>query len=177
MPDMAALPAYTLLQWSIVAVFPLLMIAAATSDAVSMRIPNWLTGTLALAFPLAAAGTAMPAATLGLHVAVGFGALIVCMGLFATGWIGGGDAKFFAAAALWLGPAHILSFLLVSTVFGGLLTLALLFFRKLPMPAPLAGQGWLMRLHDPSEGVPYGLALAAGGLLVFGQSAWMSGAA
>ncbi len=177
MPDIAALPAYSLLQWSIVAVFPLLMVTAAASDAVSMRIPNWLTGTLALAFPLAAAGTAMPIGTLGLHIAVGLGALLVCMGLFATGWIGGGDAKFFAAAALWLGPAQILGFLLVSTVLGGLLTLALLFFRKLPMPAPLAAQSWLMRLHDPGEGVPYGLALAAGGLIAFGQSVWLTGAA
>lgn len=177
MPDIAALPAYSLLQWSIIAVFPVLMGAAAISDAASMRIPNWLTGTLALAFPVAAAGTAMPLETLGLHFAVGFGALIVCMGLFATGWIGGGDAKFFAATALWLGPVDALGFTLVSTVLGGFLTLALLSFRKLPMPAPLVAQSWLMRLHDPKEGVPYGLALAAGGLLVFGQSSWMTGAA
>ncbi|GAB5501746.1 prepilin peptidase [Pyruvatibacter sp.] len=177
MPDLATLPAYSLLQWAVVGVFPALMIAAAASDAASMRIPNWLTGTLAMAFPIAAAGTAMPLETLGLHVAVGFGALIICMGLFATGWIGGGDAKFFAATALWLGPYHILGFALISTVLGGFLTLALLSFRKLPMPAPLAAQGWLMRLHDPKEGVPYGLALAAGGLLVFGQSAWIAGAA
>ena len=177
MPDLANLPAYSLLQWSIVAVFPLLMIAAAASDAASMRIPNWLTGTLALAFPIAAAGTAMPLDTVGLHMVVGLGALVICMGLFATGWIGGGDAKFFAATALWLGPAHILGFALVSTVLGGFLTLALLSFRKLPMPAPLAAQDWIMRLHDPKEGVPYGLALAAGGLIVFGQSGWMTGAA
>lgn len=177
MPDIATLPAYSLLQWSVVAVFPLLMIAAAVSDAASMRIPNWLTGTLALAFPVAAAGTAMPLETLGLHFVVGFGVLIVCMGLFATGWIGGGDAKFFAATALWLGPADVLGFTLISTILGGLLTLALLSFRSLPMPAPLVTQSWLMRLHDPKEGVPYGMALAAGGLVVFGQSTWMTGAA
>lgn len=176
MPDLANLPSYTLLQWLVVSTFPLLMVAAATTDAASMRIPNWLTGLLALAFPLAAAGTAMPVSTLGIHVAVGLGALVVGMVLFATGWIGGGDAKFFAATVLWLGPAHILEFTLISTVLGGLLTLALLSFRKLPMPGPLVAQGWLMRLHDPKEGVPYGLALAGGGLLLFMQSGWMGGA-
>jgi len=175
MPDLALLPDYTLLQWLAVGIFPAMMVAAAASDAATMRIPNWLTGSLALAFPVAAAGTAMPLGDLGLHLAVGALALVICMGLFATGWIGGGDAKFFAATALWLGPTGALGFTLVSTVLGGFLTLALLSFRKLPMPAPLAAQEWLMRLHDPKQGVPYGLALAAGGLLVFIQSAWMGG--
>lgn len=177
MLNLATLPDYTLLQWLVISTFPVFMLAAAASDAASMRIPNWLTGTLALAFPIAAAGTAMPLEALGWHGLVGFAALLVGMGLFATGWIGGGDAKFFAATVLWLGPDQVLAFTLISTVLGGLLTLFLLSFRKLPMPGPLAAQGWIMRLHDPKEGVPYGIALAAGGLIAFAQSGWLAGAA
>ncbi len=177
MIDLTSLPAYTPLQWLIIAVFPCLMLAAATTDAVDMRIPNWLTSSLALAFPIAAMGTAMSFETMGLHTAVGLAGLVVGMGFFAAGWIGGGDAKLFAATLLWLGPETALAFTLLSTVLGGLLTLLLLSFRQLPMPAPLAARDWIMRLHDHKQGVPYGIALAAGGIIVFVQSGWIAGAA
>jgi prepilin peptidase CpaA len=38
----------------------------------------------------------------------------------------------------------------------------------------LNGQGWLVRLHNPKEGVPYGIALAAAGLLVYPQTPFMA---
>ena len=34
----------------------------------------------------------------------------------------------------------------------------------------LPPQDWLMRLHSPKEGVPYGVALAAAGLLVYPET-------
>jgi prepilin peptidase CpaA len=34
------------------------------------------------------------------------------------------------------------------------------------MPASFAGHGWLMRLHDPKSGIPYGVALATGALVI-----------
>jgi prepilin peptidase CpaA len=43
----------------------------------------------------------------------------------------------------------------------------LLFWRWLPLPVMLSSQSWLVRLHSPKEGVPYGIALAAAGLLVY----------
>ena len=175
--DLAALPGYTLPQWLIVAVYPVLLLGAALSDAATMRIPNWLTGMLALAFPLASAGTALPLSSFGLHIAIGAGALLLGMAVFAAGWVGGGDAKLFAAISLWLGPEHMLTFGIVAALLGGMLTLALLVFRRLPLPAPLAAQAWLLRLHDPDAGAPYGLALAAGGLVAFAQSGWLAGAA
>lgn len=171
------LPDYALLQWAMLAVFPLAMLAAAACDAATMRIPNWLTGGLALAFPLAAAGTGLPLDTLGLHALTGGVALVAGMAVFALGWAGGGDAKLFAATMLWLGPAAAAPYALAAALLGGGLTLALIVFRRVPLPAPLAGQGWLTRLHDPREGVPYGLALAGAGLFAFAGSAWMTGAA
>jgi prepilin peptidase CpaA len=173
MPALANLPDYSVLQWLIIGVFPAVMIAGAVWDAALMRIPNWQTGALALAFPIAAAGTALSLESFGLHMAVGAGALVVVMTLFAFGWIGGGDAKLFAATALWLGPSDILAYTLITTLLGGGLTLLLLSFRGLPLPSALVGQTWLLRLHDPQEGVPYGLALAAGGLFIFSGSAWL----
>ena len=49
---------------------------------------------------------------------------------------------------------------------GGLLTLALLMLRQWPLPAVLARQDWIMRLHEKSSGIPYGVALASGALLI-----------
>jgi len=46
--------------------------------------------------------------------------------------------------------------------------------RGVPLPAMLTSQGWLVRLHDPKEGVPYGFALAAAGLLVYPETPFMA---
>jgi len=63
-----------------------------------------------------------------------------------------------------------------ASIFGGVLTILLIQFRKLPLPAPLARQGWIMRLHDTGGGVPYGIALAAAALIVYPKTGWMPGA-
>ena len=54
--------------------------------------------------------------------------------LLCLGWIGGGDAKVAAAAALWFGFAHLLNYLVYASLFGGALTLLLLQFRQWPLP-------------------------------------------
>jgi prepilin peptidase CpaA len=94
---------------------------------------------------------------------------------FARGWIGGGDAKLAAATALWFGFGHLLDYLLYASIFGGVLTLALLQFRNLPLPAVLTRQAWIKRLHDRAGGVPYGIALAAAALAVYPKTGWMPG--
>jgi prepilin peptidase CpaA len=38
----------------------------------------------------------------------------------------------------------------------------------------LASKGWLVRLHSPNEGMPYGIALAAAGLLAYPHSPFMA---
>jgi prepilin peptidase CpaA len=92
---------------------------------------------------------------------------------FACGWIGGGDAKLAAATALWLGFDPLLEYLLTASIFGGALTLVIMRFRLMPMPALLQGQEWAMRLHRVDAGVPYGIALAAAALTVYPHTIWM----
>jgi prepilin peptidase CpaA len=92
---------------------------------------------------------------------------------FAFGWIGGGDAKVAAAAALWFGFDHLLEYLLYASLFGGALTLLLLQFRQWPLPYALAGQAWLLKLHAKESGIPYGIALAIGALLVYPETEWI----
>ncbi|MCC7000494.1 MAG: prepilin peptidase, partial [Deltaproteobacteria bacterium] len=92
---------------------------------------------------------------------------------FARGWIGGGDAKLAAATALWFGWEHLYEYVLYASLFGGVLTVVLLQFRKYALPAGLVGREWVERLHQPRGGVPYGIALAAAALLVYPSTIWM----
>ena len=78
------------------------------------------------------------------HLGAGAAVLVVAFGCFAMGWVGGGDAKVAAGAALWFGFAHLMNYLLYASLFGGALTLLLLQFRQWPLPYPLAGQAWLL---------------------------------
>lgn len=148
------------------------MMLAATCDIFTMTIPNRLTGLLMVAFLPAAVLLGLPLTIIGWHIVVGAVALAVGFLFFSRGWIGGGDAKFCAATALWLGPSLILEYLLISTVLGGAITLLILLVRQYPLPQALNEQGWLSRLHDHRSGIPYGIALALGGLIVAPKLPW-----
>ena len=108
-----------------------------------------------------------------LHVGAGATVLVVAFGCFALGWVGGGDAKVAAAAGLWFGFDHLLNYLLYASLFGGALTLLLLQFRQWPLPYCCSGQAWLMRLHAKESGIPYGIALAIGALMIYPETEWM----
>src|SRR5439155_26763778 len=95
------------------------------------------------------------------HLGAACVVLAVAFGFFTQGWIGGGDAKLAAATALWLGFDYLLPYLVYASLFGGALTLLLIQFRLAPLPAMLAKQDWVQRLHRKDGDVPYGIALAA----------------
>jgi prepilin peptidase CpaA len=99
--------------------------------------------------------------------------LVVAFACFAMGWVGGGDAKIAAGVALWFGFDHLFNYLLYASLFGGALTLLLLQFRQWPLPYPLNGQAWLLRLHDRQSGIPYGIALAIGALMIYPETEWI----
>ncbi len=102
---------------------------------------------------------------------VGAVALVLGMAMFALGWIGGGDAKLFAAAGLWLGMPAAVTYLAVTGVSGGALALALLGLRSMWLrPYVQSGPAWFGRLAKPGENVPYGVAIAAGALAAFPAS-------
>ncbi|MBN9600495.1 MAG: prepilin peptidase [Afipia sp.] len=154
-------------------VFPALMAFAASSDLLTMTISNRVSLLLIAGFLILAPLTGMPLAAIGLHVVAGMAVLVVAFACFALGWIGGGDAKVAAAAALWFGFDHLMPYLLFAAVFGGALTLLMLQFRQWPLPYALAAQPWLSRLHGRDSGIPYGIALALGALMVYPQTAWV----
>jgi prepilin peptidase CpaA len=153
--------------------FPMLMAFAASSDLLTMTISNRVSLLLIAGFFVLAIASGMGLTEIGLHIAAGAIVLAVAFTCFALGWIGGGDAKVAAATALWFGFDHLLTYLVYASLFGGVLTLMLLEFRRWPIPYALTGQRWLLRLHHKETGIPYGIALAAGALMVYPETAWI----
>ena len=148
------------------------MALAGSMDLITMTIPNRISIFLVAAFAVLAPFAGLSPVQLAGHLASGGSMLALGIFMFARGWIGGGDAKIFAAAALWFGFDHLGDFTLMSAMAGGVLTLILLLFRTLPLPPIANSQDWLVRLHHPRTGVPYGIAMAAAALLVYPSTPW-----
>jgi len=150
----------------VIVALPLLLAAAASWDVASFTIPNFLNLALAVIFAVFAIAAGLAPAAIGWHVLAGSLGLFIGFTLFALGFIGGGDAKLFAAVLLWLGLKDLLPYAVLASLFGGLLTLSLLFLRQYPLPNILSRQAWIVKLHDARSGVPYGAALAAGAFIL-----------
>jgi len=153
--------------------FPALMAFAAASDLFTMTISNRVSLLLAAGFLVLALASGMGLNDILLHIGAGAVVLAVAFGCFAMGWVGGGDAKVAAGAALWFGFGQLLNYLLYASLFGGALTLLLLQFRQWPLPYPFTGQAWLLKLHAKETGIPYGIALAIGALMVYPETEWI----
>ena len=152
-------------------VFPALMAFAAMSDLLTMTIPNRVSLLLIAGFLAMALLTGMEWSIIGMHLAAGMLVLVITFGLFAAGWIGGGDAKLAAATGLWCGFGMLLEYALVASMLGGLLTLLILSWRNLLLPEFALKVTWITRLHHAKTGIPYGIALAAAGLFVYPNTA------
>ncbi len=154
-------------------VFPALLAFAAASDLFTMTISNRVSVLLAAAFLVLAVATGMAPYDILSHFGAGALVLAIAFCCFAMGWVGGGDAKVAAAAALWFGFGHLLNYLLYASLFGGVLTIVLLQMRQWPLPYTLTGQTWLLRLHARESGIPYGIALAIGALMIYPETDWV----
>jgi prepilin peptidase CpaA len=153
--------------------FPALMAFAAASDLLTMTISNRVSLLLVAGFLVVAVLSGMSLHDMLSHAGAGLAVLAVAFTCFAMGWVGGGDAKVAAAAALWFGFGHLLEYLIYASLFGGALTLLLLQFRQWPLPAVFYSQDWLLRLHGKDTGIPYGIALALGALLIYPETDWV----
>jgi prepilin peptidase CpaA len=153
--------------------FPALMAFAAASDLFTMTISNRVSILLVAAFVVLAVAIGMGPYAILSHLGAGALVLAIAFTCFAMGWVGGGDAKVAAAAALWFGFAHLMNYLLYASLFGGALTIVLLQMRQWPLPYALTGQTWLLRLHAKETGIPYGIALAIGALTIYPETDWV----
>jgi prepilin peptidase CpaA len=158
------------LNYLILMLFPAALAYAAVMDIFTMTISNRISLALIAGFPLAAIAAGLPMATVLMHVAAF--AIVLALGftLFSFKLLGGGDAKILATASLWVGLEMVLPFVAIVTVWGGFLALAFLSFRKIPLGAfPLPE--WAARLHKQGNGIPYGLAICAGGMFIYPTTA------
>jgi prepilin peptidase CpaA len=140
--------------------FPALMAFAAASDLFTMTISNRVSLALVAGFLALAVLSGLGFYDILSHIGAGVTVLTVAFACFAMGWVGGGDAKVAAAAALWFGFGHLLGYLVYASLFGGALTL-------------FAGQAWLLKLHAKESGIPYGIALAIGALVIYPETEWV----
>lgn len=157
-------------QLIILAVFPAALLIAAANDLYEFKIPNWISATLFAACFAAGAALGAPGHVLLEGAMLAGAALTVGFTLFAFKVIGGGDAKLFAAIAPWIGLSALVPFLVNMAFAGGLLAFALILFRKTPLLPIYAHAPWVMRLHQAPKSIPYGVAIAAGGLITFPQT-------
>ena len=136
------------------AVFILILLAAAACDLAWRKIPNVLTAVLAvagliLAAPHDLAGWASRGAS---FAAIGGTALA----LYLTRAMGGGDVKLLAAVAIWIPFGGLPVFAYALAAAGGLQALGAVAWRRL-QPAANGAQAPLMR-------IAYGLSIAAAGV-------------
>ena len=146
------------------AAFAALLIYAACCDIGRLTIPNWVSAALAVLFVAAALLVGMSLPELALHLAFGAGMLVVGFFLFQAGIIGGGDAKLFAAAAIWTGFGAFVPFMFWTAAAGGVLALALLAARQVLRQSE-TNPAFVNRLLKNENGVPYGVAIMTGGLM------------
>ncbi|WP_377297746.1 prepilin peptidase [Rhizobium sp. SGZ-381] len=151
-------------------ILPLGLALAAASDLLTMKIPNAIPLTLFLAFFPVAGLAGLGGVAIGWSCLAALAVFCACFALFAVNAMGGGDAKLLTAVALWYGFNISLFEYLVTVAFvGGALTLVILLIRSkadrllslgLRLPASLV----------TARKIPYGIAIAIGGILTFGST-------
>ncbi len=140
----------------------LFLALAALEDVWRLEINDWVCGGVAAAAFLALAMSG-PAVDLWQNLLLF--ALVLGLGtlLFVRGWMGGGDVKLLAACSLWFDLDQGWKMLVAVAIAGGLETLIVMLLRVLPWPSSLRK---LIAALRHGEGIPYGVAIGAGVVLI-----------
>jgi prepilin peptidase CpaA len=154
--------------------FMIVMIVAAVGDVATLRIRNGLVLLLLASYAALAPLAGFSAYEIAASTTAALLVLAVAFGFFASGWIGGGDAKLLAVVALWVGSTELITFLSYTALVGACFTLAVLVFRRVSLPEDFGRLAFVARLHHRENGVPYAVAIAAGGLIAFPNTGWMT---
>ena len=147
--------------WLAILLYVLLAIAA-VQDGWNMKISKWVSGAIAVGAFVAVALDG-PIVGLWQNLVLFVGVLAIGTMLFGRNLMGGGDVKLLAAGALWCNFAAGWKMLVAVALAGGLETILILLLR---------GLNWSDRTLERVEflrrrgGVPYGIAIAAGLILV-----------
>jgi prepilin peptidase CpaA len=141
----------------LVVLLALSLAIAAALDIRSRTIPNWLTLGIALAaIPFWWASDLAVWPDVAMRVGVAGLVFAVFALAFSLKMMGGGDVKLLAALALWLPTPAVMILLVLMSIAGGVLTLVMLVRHR-------------MRKAQGRIEVPYGVAIAFGGLWLIGE--------
>jgi prepilin peptidase CpaA len=134
-----------------------ILVVAAVIDVRTFTISNRLNLTVAMLAPLYWLSIALsPWPGVAIQLAAAAAVFVVLAGAFYAGMMGGGDVKLAAALALWFSPPAIIKFLVLMSLAGGVLTLAVLAWHK-------------AKRREGRPEIPYGVAIAFGGLAILAQ--------
>jgi prepilin peptidase CpaA len=139
------------------AILAIMLLWAAVVDIRTRRIANRLNLAIALMAPLFWWGTGIdlwPDAAIRVGVAVSVYLLFALA--FQMGLMGGGDVKLAAALALWFAPGSTVFLIVIMSLAGGVLSIIVVMEHKI-------------KKNEGRPEVPYGVAIAFGGLWVLAQ--------
>ncbi len=137
----------------LLALLAALLVTAIVTDLRSRTIANRLNLAVALLGLAWWVASGLSVAGAGLQLA-GAALMLLLFGLaFALGMMGGGDVKLIAALALWLPVGLLLKLIMLMSIGGGILTVAMLAIK-------------LARGSEERPEIPYGVAIAGAALLI-----------
>ena len=134
-----------------------ILVFAAVVDVRTFTISNRLNLAVALLAPLY--WWSIPIAPwpgIAIQLGAAGGVFLLLAIAFYAGMMGGGDVKLAAALALWFSPEMTLRFLVLMSIAGGALTLALLAWHR-------------AKRREGRPEIPYGVAIAIGGIAILTQ--------
>ena len=141
----------------LMALLAILLVVAAVIDVRTFTISNALNLTVALLAPIYWLSISLPLwPDVAIQVAVGAAVFVLLAGAFYAGLMGGGDVKLAAALALWFSPVSTVKFLILMSIAGGVVTLVVIALHRL-------------RKRTGRPEIPYGVAIAFGGLAILTQ--------
>ncbi len=167
------------LQMALLAIFPALALYAALNDFRHYRIPNWLNLAIFGSFFPVALLLGMPWQVMLWHVigfAAVFGVMFVAFMVVPLGKFGGGDAKMIAAAAIWVDWNNLPDYIVMIALAGGVLAVIMWVWRALQIEYGvwMHGDATLRKVMSYQVKLPYGAAIAAGGIYGYTLSWWQT---
>ncbi|HEY5288838.1 MAG TPA: prepilin peptidase [Caulobacteraceae bacterium] len=149
-----------IVRWAVAALLTGVLAFAAVTDIRLRKIPNW---TVLASLGLFVVWAFVHPISWDLWaLAAGLIAFAVTFGLYSAGLVGAGDSKLFAAVALFAGLGHLAPLTFATAIAGGLVAAISLLAKptRTLVMFKLRGRG------DYGRGVPYGVAIAIGAVLV-----------
>lgn len=143
--------------YGLLAALAIALLVAAFTDLRRRQIDNKLNAAIALTAPLFWWSAGYGLGDVAWQIGVAALAFAILAGLFALGWMGGGDVKLLAALALWIAPLAFVRLLMIMALVGGVLTLTF-------------GAWHIARRRRDRLAIPYGIAIACAGLWVLADT-------